>query len=503
MFTIARSAGTRAAAARSWAHVPIPRTRLPFRVSLLVQQNSRAPRSATLSTTAMRFTFDDSTNKGQKNKDSVYTPPPPVTSNGDDTDETAAAKKEESTDNSSGEEELPLTSDKPAEIVSCTISPPSTEAFLKPTPIVLLTGPFGGNWCFRDTWQASLADQGYQSTSIELAMPPTPLESGDAYVRHFVKLLKKAIETDHSFFPPILIAHGFHALVAEKYVESNPVSALVLVSPYIPSIVKNRFMELAAKAQEAGESTDDDNHNNAKEDGDKDSAQDASSKSSSTETLRGAGTVATSLGLQQIKTHADLLNIPGFKSKYVMPAKAVYKVDRIAKEAEEKEKAAREEAEVIAAAAAASETASTETGLNGEEQLGHDSAPVLDKGDIMEDGTASTLSSENNAIVPPPEQTVESEASMPSPLEQLPLSIYDTIPTSNYEPLFPILLLTSQGDLIVSTSDVEQHHHLAGEVDHVELGDAGDGGHMIMVSDNAEWEEGIMGITEWLDTNGI
>jgi hypothetical protein len=34
----------------------------------------------------------------------------------------------------------------PPSSVSCTISPPSTYAFLKPTPVVLLTGPFGGNW---------------------------------------------------------------------------------------------------------------------------------------------------------------------------------------------------------------------------------------------------------------------------------------------------------------------------------------------------------------------
>lgn len=40
----------------------------------------------------------------------------------------------------------PSNLDSHPESVACTVSPPDTYAFLKPTPVVLLTGPFGGNW---------------------------------------------------------------------------------------------------------------------------------------------------------------------------------------------------------------------------------------------------------------------------------------------------------------------------------------------------------------------
>ncbi|KAF9974401.1 hypothetical protein BGZ73_002199 [Actinomortierella ambigua] len=496
MFTVARSAASRASAARSWSHVRFPKTRSSlssFRVSL--GYTPVAPWSALFSTATLRFTQGSTPKQGSE---SVYTSPPPNSH----TDSTAA------TDQASQQDGTPLlTSDKIADTVSCTVSPPATEAFLKPTPVVLLTGPFGGNWCFRDTWQAVLADQGYQSTSIELAMPPKPLDSGDAYVRHFVRLLKTSIETDHSFFPPILIAHGFHALVAEKYIESNPVSALILVSPFIPSVIKGRFLELAAKAQEGevvdGKSGDTDEKSMDESKGHVGESSGVPAQGTDTTPSSGSSiAAATALGLHHIKTHADLLKIPDFKSKYVMPAKAVYKVDRMAKEAEEK---AKEMEEKRKEEAGKTSVESTPAAMDAEtkEQLGHDSVPVLEKGDVMDMNGTTPAAQEDSASQPPPEQIVESEASMPSPLEQLPLSIYDSIPTSIYEPLFPILLVTSKGDSIVSTSDVEEHHHLAGEVDHIELEDAVDGGHMIMVGDNAQWEEGIMGITEWLDTNGV
>ncbi|KAG0204412.1 hypothetical protein BGX28_003628 [Mortierella sp. GBA30] len=416
-------------------------------------------------------------------------------------------------------EATPTNLDNPPDAISCTVAPPPTYAFLKPTPVVLLTGPFGGNWCFRDTWQASLADQGYQSTSIELAMPHQRLDSGDAYIRHFVKVLKTSIETDHSFYPPILIAHGLHALVAQKYVESNPVSALVLVSPFIPEIIKGRFQELSQKLQ---------------------------IKNSAFATMAAAATTSTdsttALEEQQkpevkFETHADVMAQEGFRETYVLPKKAVYKIDLVAKEIQEKAKEKEQkEKEVLhtkeediqqkehktSVDASSTSAATRSTPI---ETLGKDSVPVgespadtesngetaLDK--HQEEVRAETTSAESKmrtksekedddtAILP--EQTAETEASIHSPLEQLPLAIYDSIPTSEFEPTFPILLVTSNADEIVSTADVKEHHILAKEVDHIELEDLDDGGHLIMVSDNTEWEQGIQGITAWLDSNGM
>ncbi|KAF9115462.1 hypothetical protein BGX27_007715 [Mortierella sp. AM989] len=409
--------------------------------------------------------------------------------------------------------------------ISCTVAPPPTYAFLKPTPVVLLTGPFGGNWCYRDTWQATLADQGYQSTSIEFTMPLNKLESGDAYIRHFTNVLKTSIETDHSFYPPILIAHGLHALVAQKYVESNPVSAMVLVSPFIPEIIKGRFSELSRKLQQQQQQSV--LEQTKKEESHVKEAGTTSVKETTTATT-------TETQDSNFETHSDVLAQKGFRETFVLPKKAVYKIDQVAKEIQEKEKSEEkghkekamlqtkeEEAELkkhqhqhegstletdkpnADTSSSASSSTSTETSeAQKSEALGTDSVPIWGtsaEGAPSVGGPTDDGSQEDGL----PEMTVESEASIPSPLEQLPLAIYDSIPTSLFEPNFPILLITSNADEIVSTKDVKEHHVLSGQVDHIELEDLDDGGHLIMVSDNAEWEQSIRGITEWLDSNGM
>ncbi|KAF9304750.1 hypothetical protein BGZ74_000695 [Mortierella antarctica] len=408
----------------------------------------------------------------------------------------------------------PSNLDSHPESVACTVSPPDTYAFLKPTPVVLLTGPFGGNWCYRDTWQTTLADQGYQSTSVELSMPDKELETGDAYIRHFVKILKKSIETDHSFYPPILIAHGLHALVAQKYVESNPVSALVLVSPFIPSVVKGRFQELSHKLQAAKDSaattskplqTDTTAAPEASQVLEEKSSADEKDPSTET-TPQEPSTPSSPLPDFDFETHADVLAQDGFREKYVLPKKAVYKIDRVAQEHLEKEKELqitkqeetemKEQAEKLGQGKGHSPEGTQET--IEQEKLGKDSIPVWEASD--EEKQEESVSETEETL---PVLTVESEASIPSSLEQLPLRIYDSIPVSLFEPTFPILLVTSNADEIVSTADVKTHHFLADEVDHIELEDLDDGGHLIMVSDNAEWEQGIQGITAWLDSNGM
>ncbi|KAF8935042.1 hypothetical protein BGZ47_010099 [Haplosporangium gracile] len=443
-------------------------------------------------------------------------------------------------------EPTPTNLNNPPSSVSCTISPPPTYAFLKPTPVVLLTGPFGGNWCFRETWQESLADQGYQSTSIEFSMPHQPLDSGDAYIRHFVKTLKTAIETDHSFYPPILIAHGLHALVAQKYVESNPVSALVLVSPFIPEVIQRRFQELSHKLQikdtatttatkEIKEGAAASTSESVQEDSElkpervASSTLPSTSPSTSQESSQ-SDTLLTDLPDYPFETHADVMAQDGFRERYVLPKKAVYKIDQVGKEHQEKEEAElkKKRQQEIEAPSSTAESDSTQKSPVGatatespsittptsakeaaeaSETLGRDSVPVWESKEANDEtpqGPSSSSATTPTGIQEDvPVLTVESEASIPSPLEQLPLSIYNTIPPSLFEPTFPILLVTSNGDEIVSTNDVKERHILAGQVDHIELEDLDDGGHLIMVSDNTEWEQGIQGITAWLDSNGM
>ncbi|KAF9357912.1 hypothetical protein BGX26_002850 [Mortierella sp. AD094] len=354
-------------------------------------------------------------------------------------------------------------------------------------------------------------------------MPPNKLESGEAYIRHFTNVLKTSIETDHSFYPPILIAHGMHALVAQKYVESNPVSALVLVSPFIPEIIKGRFLELSRKLQlqktseQSKQQESKENEAHTTNVGETTTPQ--TTPSSST-TATGTAT-ATDLPVFDFKTHADVLAQDGFRETFVLPKKAVYKIDQVAKELQEKERSKEKEhseKEVLYTKeeeadlkkrkhehediSSSSPTTSTATSAEQDtETLGTDSVPVW--GSAAE-GTSTTKDSTDDGNQDPlPVMTVESEASIPSPLEQLPLAIYDSIPTSIFEPTFPILLVTSNADEIVSTADVKKHHVLSGQVDHIELEDLDDGGHLIMVSDNTEWEQGIQGITAWLDSDGM
>ncbi|KAG0001967.1 hypothetical protein BGZ79_003860 [Entomortierella chlamydospora] len=320
-------------------------------------------------------------------------------------------------------------------------------------------------------------------------MPPNKLESGETYIRYFTNVLKTSIETDHSFYPPILIAHGMHALVAQKYVESNPVSALVLVSPFIPEIIKGRFWGLSRKLQ----------------------LQKLLEQSKQQESNENEAHTAT--------TPSSSPTTDGFRETFVLPKKAVYKIDQIAKELQEKEKSKEKEHSEKEALhtkeeeadpkskhehediSSSNPTTSTEASAEQEiEVLGTDSDPVWGS---AEDGSTTKDSTNDGNQDPLPIMTVESEASIPSPLEQLPLAIYDSIPTSKFEPTFPILLVTSNADEIVSTADVKEHHVLSGHVDHIELENLDDGGHLIMVSDNTEWEQGIQGITAWLDSEGM
>ncbi|KAG0353642.1 hypothetical protein BGZ54_002149, partial [Gamsiella multidivaricata] len=367
-------------------------------------------------------------------------------------------------------------------------------------------------------------------------MPLEPLDSGDAYIRHFVKVLKTSIETDHSFYPPILIAHGLHALVAQKYVESNPVSALVLVSPFIPQVVKRRFGELSQKLKVEGPEWK--AHTvGAEERVHKAMIEDAKVKQDTAESALNRSAAAPAAEMTPSSethstqttqdlpsefnfiTHADVLAQDGFREKYVLPKKAVYKIDQVAKKLQEKEKEQQEQVEkqkqdealqsmeeetelrkqqsiqtetysssssttTAAAAPLAGEVniktndtvnslSSAEEGIEpikGSEALGRDSVPVFElapdtvivttDADTQADYGLTEAARDDASL---PVQTAESEASVPSPLEQLPLAIYDSIPTSAFEPNFPILLVTSNGDEIVSTADVKEHHALAGQ----------------------------------------
>jgi len=126
------------------------------------------------------------------------------------------------------------------------------------------------------------------------------------------------------------------------------------------------------------------------------------------------------------ETHADVLAQPGLKERYVLPKKAVYKIDQIAKEHQEREKKEREEKEKISQQPGATSDMNNGTAVDASssapprsETIGNHSAPIQE--------TTSTGSDMNKQADFPqdnddalPEQIVEAEASIPSPLEELP-----------------------------------------------------------------------------------
>ncbi|KAJ3006142.1 hypothetical protein HKX48_000286, partial [Thoreauomyces humboldtii] len=95
----------------------------------------------------------------------------------------------------------------------------------RPTPIVLLsTEP---PWSWTQAVAQRLANAGYSSTCASLAVSLEPDVAGDErMVDALLDIMRR------SPWPPILIAHGFHALTVQRYLESNRASAAVLIDPW-------------------------------------------------------------------------------------------------------------------------------------------------------------------------------------------------------------------------------------------------------------------------------
>ncbi|OZJ03909.1 hypothetical protein BZG36_03288 [Bifiguratus adelaidae] len=91
-------------------------------------------------------------------------------------------------------------------------------------------------------WQDHLATLGYESTALELKHNYNPPSTGEEWIQGRVHELAQWMRKDMAFFPPILIAHGLEAITACKYVESNPVSALVLLSPFTTEGLRSQFL---------------------------------------------------------------------------------------------------------------------------------------------------------------------------------------------------------------------------------------------------------------------
>lgn len=105
-----------------------------------------------------------------------------------------------------------------------------------PTPIVLLSA---SQWSRQPKSTDDLSSfikhfttRGWTVTCLDLDPDHLPSDSSESILSAFESELKEQLtKLDTTPFPPLLIAKDLSTLIAEQYVSSNPLSALVLVNP--------------------------------------------------------------------------------------------------------------------------------------------------------------------------------------------------------------------------------------------------------------------------------
>ncbi|MBI4526285.1 MAG: alpha/beta fold hydrolase [Deltaproteobacteria bacterium] len=102
------------------------------------------------------------------------------------------------------------------------------------SPLILLHGLWTGNWCW-DLWGTHFSNLGWECWAMNLrgrfgerAREALKELSFD----HCVEDLRRIIRVPE--IPPVLLAHDIGGLIAQKAVEEEKVSALILLSPFVP-----------------------------------------------------------------------------------------------------------------------------------------------------------------------------------------------------------------------------------------------------------------------------
>src|SRR5574341_583129 len=112
------------------------------------------------------------------------------------------------------------------------VFPPEKPKFK--SPLILLHGLWSGSWCWR-LWATHLSNLGWECWAVNLrgrcgARAHEALRALD--FNRCVDDLRQIIRVPA--IPPIVLAHDLGGLVAQKAVEEERVSALILLSPFVP-----------------------------------------------------------------------------------------------------------------------------------------------------------------------------------------------------------------------------------------------------------------------------
>ncbi|KAI8918138.1 hypothetical protein BC831DRAFT_482926 [Entophlyctis helioformis] len=118
----------------------------------------------------------------------------------------------------------------------CVRDPPESLASKNPTTLVFLSAPLARASAWDVHVQPWFAERGYSSVASSLVDPdlsasaPQDLSPGDVFVERLAR-----IAGANAMFPPVIIAHAFHALTVQRFIESHPCRAAILVQPWNPS----------------------------------------------------------------------------------------------------------------------------------------------------------------------------------------------------------------------------------------------------------------------------
>ncbi|KII94331.1 hypothetical protein PLICRDRAFT_100150 [Plicaturopsis crispa FD-325 SS-3] len=120
-------------------------------------------------------------------------------------------------------------------------TPPRSAPREVPTPLVFLSARAWDEDSGEGmTALASMfAEKGFTCIETDFALPSSPSSpsstssalNADALMQHFDDEMKSVVRLSMIPFPPVIIARSAGALVAQRYISSNPASGLILISP--------------------------------------------------------------------------------------------------------------------------------------------------------------------------------------------------------------------------------------------------------------------------------
>lgn len=104
-----------------------------------------------------------------------------------------------------------------------------------PVPLLFVHGAWHGAWCWDEHFLSFFADKGYRAVAVDLrghGNSPSDKPLRDCSVDDFVADI--AAVADDLPTPPVIVGHSMGGLYVQKYLESHPAPAAVLMASIPP-----------------------------------------------------------------------------------------------------------------------------------------------------------------------------------------------------------------------------------------------------------------------------